>query len=392
MSFEGDPLLVVLALFCAALLGLLIVANLRVVTLPVAIALAVAIFVSFKEGFVREDTHVVGFFLVAVVVAGAVARFSAGRRLFPIGLACVLLLLFALNVVAKRFGYPDLAATPFSVATLSQQVAGVARAIATQPRDAGRTFADNLASDRLPDAVRSEIGTRMAEALPWETSAIAANDFNWDPEPVFQTYQVDTPALDNLNALHLEQHGAARILFAWGAIDGRYPFWDEPAAQEALLCRYRVDDAVSAPVYTQSGIAMLLLSRTLPRCGEPRARAARNYVWDQEIPVGQPAAGLTFANISIRYSAVGQMMKTFYRIPPVYVTAEGAGDVSYRFLAETAGDGVLVNPFPQTLLDVKSILQRTGRSPAIRSFSIHSDAPYLYEPDVTVRFESVPYR
>ena len=137
---------------------------------------------------------------------------------------------------------------------------------------------------------------------------------------------------------------------------------------------------------------MLLLSRTLPRCGRPRAGAARDYAWDQEIPIGRPAAGLTFANVSIRYSPVGLLMKTFFRIPPVYVTAEGAGDVTYRFLAETAGDGVLVSPFPQTLLDVKHILQRTGQSPAIRSFSIHSEAPYLYEPEVTVRFEAVPYR
>jgi len=392
LSAEGDPVLVVLALCCAVLLGLLIVANLRAVTLPVAIALAVAIFVSFKEGFVREDSHVIGFFLITVLVAGAVARFSAGRRLFAINLTCVLPLLLALNVVAQRFGYPDLAATPFSVATLSDDASGVARAISVQPGDVARTFAYNLAPDRLPAGARLEIGTQTAEALPSETSAVAANDLRWDPEPVFQAYQVDTAALDDLNASHLEQRGAARILYAWDTIDGRYPFWDQPAAYEALLCRYRVDDAVSSPVSTQGGMEMLLLSRTLPRCGRPRAGAARDYAWDQEIPIGRPAAGLTFATVSIRYSPVGLLMKTFFRIPPVYVTAEGAGDVTYRFLAETAGDGVLVSPFPQTLLDVKHILQRTGQSPAIRSFSIHSEAPYLYEPEVTVRFEAVPYR
>lgn len=394
MSVEGDPLFVVLALCCAVLLGLLVVANLQVVTLPVAIALAVAIFVSFKEGFVREDGHVIGYFLAAFLVAGAVARFSAGRRLFAIGLTCVLLLLFALNVVAGRFGYPDLAATPFSLETLSQEASGVAAAVSARPSDVARAFADNLASDRLPDAVRLEIGTQTAEALPSETSAIAANDLRWDPEPVFQTYQVDTQALDDLNASHLEQHGAARILYAWDAIDGRYPFWDQPAAHEILLCRYRVDDAVSSPVYTRSGIPMLLLSRTLPRCGEPQAGAAAHYGWDQQIPVGQPGAGLTFANISIRYSIAGQLMKTFYRIPPVYVrvTAEGTSDVSYRFLAETAGDGVLIDPFPQTLRGVESVLQRVARPRAIRSFSIHTNAPYLYEPDVTVRFVSVRYR
>jgi hypothetical protein len=87
-------------------------------------------------------------------------------------------------------------------------------------------------------------------------------------------------------------------------------------------------------------------------------------------------------------------MKTFYRIPPVYVrvTAEGTSDVSYRFLAETAGDGVLIDPFPQTLRGVESVLQRVARPRAIRSFSIHTNAPYLYEPDVTVRFVSVRYR
>jgi hypothetical protein len=393
MSLTGSPLHPALALCCFALVGLVLFANLDTVTVPLAAALCLALFVAFKEGFVRQGPHGIFFFVVAFLIAVATARLAAGTRRFLIANACVLVLLVPLDVVGTMYGSPELVVTAFAPATLAQETEAVAGAAAKSPDQVAADVAHNLSPDRFADDIRARIGDASVEALPVETSAVFANGFRWDPDPVFQTFQVDTPALDRLNAAHLEAGGADRILFQWGEIDGRYSLWDAPAAARTIFCRYGVDPRLPAPVSAATFVPMLVLARTAQRCGTPSYGAVQRYGWNDPIPVPAHDGTLTFAEISARYSIAGRIAKTLYQIPAVEVdaTLDGGEQPELRIVADVAGDGVLVDPFPQTLLEFGHVLAGAGPVQHLKRFSLRTTAPYLYAPDIEVVFVSIPY-
>jgi hypothetical protein len=302
-------------------------------------------------------------------------------------------LLVPLDIVGTMYRSPELVLTALSPATLARETDAVVGAAGKSPDQVAADVEQNLSPDRFPDNVRATIGGATVEALPIETSAVFANGFAWDPDPVFQTFQVDTPALDRLNAAHLETSGADRILYQWGEIDGRYSLWDAPAAARTILCRYRVDPRLPAPVSAATFVPMLVLARTAQRCGTPSYGAVQRYGWNEPIPVPAHDGTLTFAEISARYSIAGRIAKTLYQIPAVEVdaTLDGGDQPEFRIVADVAGDGVLVDPFPQTLLEFGHVLAGAGPVRHLERFSLRTAAPYLYAQEIEVRFVSIPY-
>jgi hypothetical protein len=393
MSIEGIAWQLPLAFSCAAILALLVIGNIRQVTAPLAVALTVAAFVGFKEGFVRQDGHVIFFFWLAFVIAAVVARMAVGRRQIVTNLVCLGLILAMLDVVYQSEGQRPLTAFALAPSTVSDDASTFASSW-LPPALLGTEFAGGMAPDVLARPVRAEVGPRDVEVLPWESDVVFANGFSWNPDPVFQSYSAYTSQLDELNASHLRENGAAEIFYQWGDIDGRYGLWDEPNATKALLCRYHVNERVSEPISTADGKPMLLLSRTSERCGPVTAEPARTADWGENVPIPS-SSSLTFARISVKYSALGQILRTLYRLPAVRLTlhdSDGTVAGSYRILTETSAGGVLVNPFPQNLADFESALRNRDGAKPNRSLTLDCDARYLFEPQIEVQFEHLPYR
>ena len=389
MSLEGPPWEIGFVLCVLAMLVLSLMANVKRLTFPVIVALLIALFFGFKEGFVRQDLHVVYAFWSALVVAGTVVRLSAGNRLRVINAAVVLLTVFALEVVVQAYG----AGSQLEALTPASFARDLARFNAPWHYDMTVNSAlSGLQGDRLPPSVVKAFGRSPVDVQPFETSIIFANGFTWDPEPSFQAYFAFTPALDRTNAEHLDSAGAAKVLFHWNAIDGRHPLWDQPAATRKMICHYALDPAVSAPISTESQLELLAMKQVPNRCDDSVALSAGTYSWRQAIMV-PPSTGLLFMDLSVQYSPLGEVVKTLFRAPAVWLrVVDSKGEESkYRIVIENGVDGLLIGPLPQSLEQLRSLLNGED-APKIRSVDLETDAEYFFRRSFPVSFRRVSYK
>ncbi len=241
MMIEGPSWQLVLAFGVLAVVALILAGNVRTLGLGVALALALVAFLEFKEGFVRQDGHVIFTFWAAFSIVALVIPSSASSRLLRVNGAAAALLLGAWWFVVRYEPFPSPVVKALNPFTLPTDAANVA-ALWTDGSAVRQSFSDDLTADRLPTQIVSRIGRSAVDAWPAETAEIFANGLSWKPTPVFQGYSAYTSALDGLDARHVETSGAEYELFDWTTIDGRYPLWDQPAATLALLCNYAVAD------------------------------------------------------------------------------------------------------------------------------------------------------
>jgi hypothetical protein len=128
---------------------------------------------------------------------------------------------------------------------------------------------------------------------PWEIGAAWAYELDWQPLPVFQNYSAYTSSLDRLNAETIEApDGPERILrddtevvvpeFPGPDLDGRYPGWDPPEQQRAILCNF-------APLYTDE--LWQVLGRVPDRCGAPREVGSVSAEAGAAVQVPSPGPG-----------------------------------------------------------------------------------------------------
>ncbi|HRF86977.1 MAG TPA: hypothetical protein PK244_00090 [Pseudomonadales bacterium] len=101
-----------------------------------------------------------------------------------------------------------------------------------------------LASLQLPQTLRSKIGNDTVDIYPWETLIAAANQLNWKPRPVYQSYITYTPFLDRANQAFFASNSAPKFLIwhyhSFADIDARYPLSSDPLTLQAILQHYRL--------------------------------------------------------------------------------------------------------------------------------------------------------
>jgi hypothetical protein len=133
---------------------------------------------------------------------------------------------------------------------------------------------------------------------PFDTGLVWAYDLPWRPLPVFQSYSAYTSGLDQRNADALSDPGgpAAVLRHDPGAVDGRNPDWESPAAMRALLCHFAL----------RSGDAQWqTLERTAPRCGRERPLGRTTVALGRPAPVPAPPDGQSMVLARIDGIGVG---------------------------------------------------------------------------------------
>ncbi len=108
---------------------------------------------------------------------------------------------------------------------------------------------ETLAPLVLPTTLRNIIGKNSIDIYPWETLIAAANDLNWTPRPVYQTYITYTPFLDTANKQFFESDKAPEYVL-WhyhsiAEIGTRFPFSSDPLTLQSILQHYKMIDCES---------------------------------------------------------------------------------------------------------------------------------------------------
>lgn len=236
MAIYGSLLLPAVALVgsAAVLYGVFSTTRLsKLFAVAAAILGAAYLFLLFKAGFVRQDTHpamagigimtlallawpmthslrTLGTTSIAIVAGSAVAFVSLSTH--PVGVTSYFFWRAeaSLNGVLIRVLDPDVFAADYKAAK---------QAIA--------------ASDPIPKLAGS------TDIYSYGQAALLASDNEWLPRPIFQSYSAYTPALLEKNADFLQSNRAPKnIVFNIETIDGRMPSQEDGASWPALFQQY----------------------------------------------------------------------------------------------------------------------------------------------------------
>jgi len=209
---------------------------------------------------------------------------------------------------------------------------------ATSPHGAIASDTHNLQLlEAVPLAIVGALDNHCVETEPVEVSAIVAYpQWRWCPIGVMQSYAAYTTKLDDLDAAGYAdaRHGPDRVLRQNGAIDGRNPTWESPAAMLALLCHFRE---------IGRGGQWQALARIPDRCGRPRLLGTVHSDSGDIVHVPPaPPGDVLVAQVHGLQIHNGERLKTlFARAAERSLVINNA--VTFRAVPDTLTDGLVLD-------------------------------------------------
>ena len=318
-----------------------------------AVFVAILLFAEWKTMFTRGEPRYAFPTLAFAVFAFAVPK--TGRRAWLAGFGIVVLAFVGSGLITPStlIDLKTSARGALAVARDTLLPGHAATAAERTRKQLGATYAIQL------PILAAVVGHRVHIDPAESGVAFAYPEITWDPEPVFQAYAVWDTQLDWIDAAFLRGDTAPdRILRGatfWGTlppwlalqrgqpaasgtqvlkvVDGRYPWFEAPAATLETFCRYRqlvADDRWQ------------VLGRTLTSCGAPEPLGTVTATEGQTVtvPVEARPDRLVIVRVhGLEPDLATRLVTTLYKGPMWFVTIEG---IRYRLVPGTAADGLLL--------------------------------------------------
>jgi hypothetical protein len=235
----------------------------------------------------------------------------------------------------------------------------------------------NLRDAILSKPLLDAIGEDSVDVYPWEVTYIAANDLNWKPRPIFQSYIVYTPWLDARNNEFFLSARAPKYLLwqsdIWArgstaSIDGRYLLNDEPKTISTILSWYE-------PVLSDSKI-ILFKRRAEAAFKKVDARESSEGKWGEWISVPHAPNVITKGRVHVSRTVWGKLKKHCYIERETFIDykLQSGAVVTHRLVIDNAGSGIWAHPY---VMDFKSI-------ETLRNIDLPRDNDMVYYVDAFV--------
>lgn len=346
------------------------------------------LFLVWKAGFVRHDTHSLIFFAVTTVIPFLIqidtGRTAVAQWIFYIlRYSTVILALGGLLFVGAVINY-----TPRTfIGQWNQRLVDNYKMLThlTQYKQNQDKFVVALKQQHDLPRIRTKIGNATVDTFSYEQGVLLLNGFNWQPRPVFQSYLAYTPSLLALNGNFFAQSQApAFVMFKLPEIDFRFPMASDSEVLKILFRDYQ-------PVLIEKDY--LLLQR-VPR-GQGRVTNGR-VLWTHSVKLNEPLAvnqqgeskSSYLVSIDLRQSWLGRLAKLFYRLPMVRLELETtAGEqLSYRIIPQMVQNSFLLNPLILDQHDVIRWYDQLGlkRVAKLRVVVMPTWLHRFFQPEVTI--------
>lgn len=338
------------------------------------------LFVAFKHGFVRHDTHTMIFFSNLLFMVGLIIFFTDLRKFLK--RAIFLTIAFVIvwfSIYLQYVPSPSFLLMGVAGLVTSNNIKAILHY--NQTKSSLDTVAHNaLKTVRLSEELLNKIGNEMIGIFPWEISYVAANNLNYVPFPVVQVDNAYTSYLDFLNAKFLEESEKAPILILteWKAIDGRHPLIDAPAMWLSMFKWY--------DSFEKKGGILLIKRRGLPRFTDMELIKKKVYRADKFVELPAMDSPLV-AKISLKLNTAGKLSKLFFRIDEVRMSLfmESGRIEDFRVVPDTLKDGLLLNLLPINLNGIKDLLDN-NRIEKVHGFKIHGKGLDSYKRKMMIEF------
>jgi hypothetical protein len=375
----GLPLLAHVALVSAALLGIAVLLARRRWPrgwyVP-ALALAGALFLLFKAGFVRADVHIfITCFALAVIgVLLAVLVVGTSRGWVVAALVMVAALPGGLLWHALRaHGEPTTvfrAILPLEAADRLRLLPGV---LWGGRNASSHTNHTELTKSLVPLPALSG----PVDIYSYLQGTVIANGLDFRPRPVFQSYMAYTPRLSRANAEFLLSDRAPQwILFQPATIDVRLPALDDALSWPLFFTHYRLAGQIPE--------LAVLQRRDVPLHWGLTPLGTVQTATGTRVAVPAASEGPIWARIDLQQTLRDRIVTTLLAAPLVFmdVTLSDGRHSRYSLIADLAREGFLLSPLITTADQFAQLLHAEPQSTGgdVTSLSVHVDRAHGIDP------------
>ncbi len=349
-----------------------------------SLVLGAALFIAWKLGYTRADTHTIDLFYYAVITVLAVPVFfrrrPIGKDLILDGAIVAVVVSCGIFVIGNqtaitpwklaRSTWDNLLANSYNLTHLG--------GVRAQLEEATRREQQSLA---LPE-IRRTVGTASLDVFGVTQSTALANSLNYTPRPVFQGYSAYTSALLDLNAAFYNSDRAPDYVLCKIEVIGSHLQSAEDAKVFLLLARdYR-------PALQENGY--VLLARRNQRAPHPVAlkfRKQSKSAIGREINV---PPGLIWCQLEVHQSWLGKLVGFLYQTPQLSLElADGDRSIGIKDIPlPIAAEGFLLNPLVLSDEEFLQLSDGTYTPLEIRSIKIVAAQrmPWATRPGIRYRF------
>ncbi len=320
-----------------------------------AAAFAFILFVAFRHGYVRQDSHSTGYYTTAFAIPALLFFFAENRRerLAVLGLAAACLVVMVHHCNRPNSGMALNWSATWDHISLQKGLRRVGETLRLNEETerleklSGSVGWSGVPPGRWPEIMRADYG-RVA-ALPWEITGLRAAGLSWQLLPSLQLYSAYTARLDiDTSAVFARTERPKWIWLMNTSIDGRTQFSDNPETWLAIIDHYEV---VAADGRRNQMLLRSKASSEPTRTGPIiRRSTAKAGEWVDVEDRGR----LMRVEIDLRPTLWGRLARLVYQWPAVSMEVlRERGDVwRFRMIPDTARNGLLLPLQPATVEEV----------------------------------------
>jgi len=339
-----------------------------------AFILAFFLFIGFKAGFVRQDSHfseamnclAIGSLFLATLRSDVDFLFGS-RRLLEVTLcatsfAFLPLLLFGFEIEGSLVNQASTGGRPtVRLKSLINNGPKMIQLVLSQeswrlyPWDF-KVWAWREEFEQANREINKTSGLNFAihgtaDICSYEQSSLLARALQWNPRPVLQSYSAYTPELIRRDEKHLRDDGAPdNLIFRLETIDNRLPSLDDGLSWPAMLDNYSLSDSSNEWVLLAKKPGAIRRESRYIALGTVSAKL------DDDVAVPS-AAGPIFVEISQRLSTAGKVISLVYKVPALSlkVTRRNGEASVYRVSANMMETGFFLSPLVTNNVDFMTL-------------------------------------
>jgi hypothetical protein len=316
-------------------------------------AIVITIIFSLKK--VLKSPYEIILFLNAILLSYIIFKQAFVRAdicniyLFFEGINFVIFLIYLFSNIRKiKFGfyYVIIISALFSISSIKEIrknvfFEGVGLESYIQPNEID--MSEKIRSRKLPLKIVEEIGDKTVDVLGYEISYIFYNQLKYYPRPIIQSYSSYDSKLINLNCEKYNSETAPNyVLYHFGSIDDRHPFWDEPKIYLALFTNYSIFDTIPA---TKDFQELILFKKN-----DIKKTLTENVIKDTVIQLNSKftipkSDNILYLMLDGDYTIAGKIRRTLFQPSLVYMDLlyEDKDSTHCRLILPVMKSGVPIN-------------------------------------------------
>lgn len=338
----------ILGLFILALF-LLIPLNRTAKFMFYSVLTGLSLFAAWKHGMARQDiSHVKGFYVYFIICSIILLVFYKKNTFVNFAIIVFAYIMFSISLT-NSVNYQSL---QYEIIRTNNFIQFITE-FDDLKRKSEKISQREISINKLPKNILDSIGNSTIDVYPWDYSIIAANNLNWQPRVVINSYASYTSWLDEQNSNHFASEDAPNYIIwelkkvgsnlngsNFNSIDDRYLLNDEPKTIIELLKQYD---------YWFSNDRFLLLRKkkeALDMTLNTSPKEVLTWAEWQNVPKLNDGQ-LLRVKIDFKKSLLQSLKSFLYKDEQfwIYLRLNDNSIHKYRIVPKNASDGLWINPY-----------------------------------------------